>query len=225
MSYYHQITLNDGTTLSVQAHYGAYCEPRKDDAEVYTEVEIGFPSREIQLIDEYKEMRGASYKNQVYPYVPVSVVREVIKSAGGLKTLSPIPPGILTREDYIDIYERCSEKIPSSYKEDWLKRKAEIQSFGLELDAHKWCFEIYTFMSDCLIKDALDKWARIRIDQLDEWGVEDQPNNVDAYAHYKKSIKGWNDNYPLQERLDLIQNQIKADIRLKCSHDDWEMGR
>lgn len=225
MQLYHRTTLNNNVTLSIQANSGAYCEPRQDYAGFYSEVEIGFPSEEIELISKYKEIAGASYKESVYPYVPVSVVRKLIKGAGGLKTLSPIPPGILTREDYIQVYNRCSDAVPPSYKDAWLERKAQIQSFGLDLDAHKWCLEIYTFMADCLIKEALDKWVEFRIVEMQEWGIDNKPKNLDAYTHYKNSIEGWDDSFSLEKRLDLIQEQTKADIRLKCSHDDWEMGR
>ena len=225
MQLYHRATLNNGVSLSIQAHYGAYCQPRKDDAVSYTEVEIGFPSEEIELINEYKEIPGSSYKKAVYPYVPVEKVRQVIESAGGLKTLSPIPPGILTREDYAEVYKRCSERIPLFYRASWLERKTELQKTGIDFTPHKWCFEIYTFMDDALIKDALRHWAEFRIDEMDEWGVDDQPNDEDTYEHYKKSIKGWDEGYSLEERLALIKKQLNEDINLKFSHEDWLMDR
>ena len=80
-------------------------------------------------------------------------------------------------------------------------------------------------MDDALIKDALRHWAEFRRDEMDEWGIDDQPDNEDTYEHYKKSIEGWNDNYTLDKRLSLIKKQLDEDINLKFSHDDWLMDR
>ncbi|MED5369002.1 MAG: hypothetical protein VX978_05865 [Pseudomonadota bacterium] len=41
-----QVVCADGFSMSVQAHNGAYCSPRIDNAESYDEVEVGFPSSE-----------------------------------------------------------------------------------------------------------------------------------------------------------------------------------
>ena len=77
---------NDGFSMSVQAHYGAYCAPRVDhtDTDYYFEVEVGFPSEREELLMEYVE----DYDNPtdtVYSYVPVEVVQEVIEKHGGIK--------------------------------------------------------------------------------------------------------------------------------------------
>ena len=40
----------DGFRMSVQGHNSAYCAPRIDDAERYTQVEIGYPSDVEELI-------------------------------------------------------------------------------------------------------------------------------------------------------------------------------
>ena len=76
----------DGFSMSVQAHYGAYCAPRVDhtDTDYYFEVEVGFPSEREELLMEYVE----DYDNPtdtVYGYVPVEVVQEVIEKHGGIK--------------------------------------------------------------------------------------------------------------------------------------------
>ena len=145
MSYYFRAILNNGVSLSIQADCGAYCNPRKDDATSYTEVEVLFPSEEIELISKYKEFDESCDKS-VYRYVPVEVVRQVIRSAGGLKTLSPLPPGILDRAMYVDIYRRCSSAISSSHKEEWLKKKSELLNSGKFISMHEWCVLIYQFM-------------------------------------------------------------------------------
>ena len=77
---------NDGFSMSVQAHDGAYCSPRTDPAytDYYFEVEVGFPSEREELLMEYVE----GYDNPtgtVYGYVPVEVVQEVIEKHGGSK--------------------------------------------------------------------------------------------------------------------------------------------
>ena len=45
---------NDGFSMSVQAHYGAYYSPRTDptDTGYYFEVEVGFPSEREELLDK-----------------------------------------------------------------------------------------------------------------------------------------------------------------------------
>ena len=45
-----EIVCKDGFTMSVQAHHGAYCSPRIDDAAKYTSVEVGFPSQPESLL-------------------------------------------------------------------------------------------------------------------------------------------------------------------------------
>ena len=45
----------DGFSMSVQAHGGAYCSPRVENAERYDEVEIGFPSESEPLLLRYME--------------------------------------------------------------------------------------------------------------------------------------------------------------------------
>ena len=77
---------NDGFSMSVQAHGGAYCSPRTDPAytDYYFKVEVGFPSEREELLMEYVE----DYDNPtctVYAYVPVEVVQEVIEKHGGIK--------------------------------------------------------------------------------------------------------------------------------------------
>ena len=86
----------DGFEMSVQAHRGAYCSPRTDNAEKYTSVEIGFPSKEEPMIMEYCDEPGAPL-NTVYGYVPVQTVTNVIAKHGGIvegevpRGVAPIP--------------------------------------------------------------------------------------------------------------------------------------
>lgn len=75
------VVLKDGTCMSIQASRYHYCEPR-DNNGPYTHVEIGFPSRSMPELLEFAEDRD-NPTDTVYSYVPVDVLNEVIKKAGG----------------------------------------------------------------------------------------------------------------------------------------------
>lgn len=71
----------DGFSISVQASYLHYCTPRKNKAWPYREVELGYPSRLDELIDDYAEDPGST--KTVYGYVPIEVVNQLIDKHGG----------------------------------------------------------------------------------------------------------------------------------------------
>lgn len=77
------IVCADGFTMSVQASSYHYCKPRSDDANVYTHVEIGYPSAVEPALMPYVEDASAP-TDTVYAYVPVEVVDIVIESHGGM---------------------------------------------------------------------------------------------------------------------------------------------
>jgi hypothetical protein len=83
--YFPQITLVDGTTLSVQASEYNYCSPRisTSDTKEYWEFEIGFPSVEIPEINEFAE-DCSDYTGTVYPYVPYEIIQKLINIRGGI---------------------------------------------------------------------------------------------------------------------------------------------
>jgi len=83
----------DGFSMSVQAHDGAYCEPRLDAQRKYTLVEVGFPSAEEELIMPWAEDRNQPTET-VYGYVPVDVVTNVIVKHGGIVE-GQVPPGVV----------------------------------------------------------------------------------------------------------------------------------
>ena len=83
----------DGFSTSVQAHDGAYCEPRRDAQRKYTLVEVGFPSAEEELIMPWAEDRNQPTET-VYGYVPVDVVTNVIVKHGGIVE-GQVPPGVV----------------------------------------------------------------------------------------------------------------------------------
>lgn len=73
----------DGYSVSVQVGSCLYCTPRVDGAEYYSEVELGFPSEEDLLINDYAEDPG-EYTETVYGYVPVEIVDELLQKHGGI---------------------------------------------------------------------------------------------------------------------------------------------
>jgi len=88
-----EVICADGFTMSVQAHDGAYCAPRIDDAEEYQQVEIGFPSQREELIMPWCESPD-DFTDTVYGYVPVDVVTNVIVKHGGMVE-GQVPPGVI----------------------------------------------------------------------------------------------------------------------------------
>jgi hypothetical protein len=73
----------DGYSVSVQVGDGLYSTPRKYGADYYSEVELGFPSAEDELINDYAE-GGTDYTETVYPYVPVEIVDKLFEKHGGI---------------------------------------------------------------------------------------------------------------------------------------------
>ena len=89
---YKHVVCADGFTMSVQAAETAYCEPRIDNAERYTKVEVGYPSREEPILLEYAEMPDRP-TNTGYAYVPSHVVATVCAAHGGIVE-GELPPGV-----------------------------------------------------------------------------------------------------------------------------------
>ena len=89
-----RIVCLDGFSMSVQADSSMYCSPREDGIDTkYIQVEIGYPSEEDVLLNEYVEgtsnsrldvENAESYTESVYPWVPAEVVKEVIDKHGGM---------------------------------------------------------------------------------------------------------------------------------------------
>ena len=76
---------NDGYSISVQASEFHYCSPRLNGLQDYKSVELGYPSAEDELINEYAE-NALNYTDTVYGYVPIEVVEKLIEKHGGIKT-------------------------------------------------------------------------------------------------------------------------------------------
>lgn len=73
----------DGFSMSVQGHYGGYCRPRENWAPRYSEVEVGFPSAQEDLLMPFID-DSESPTETVYGYVPISVIEAVLEKHGGL---------------------------------------------------------------------------------------------------------------------------------------------
>lgn len=79
-----RIFCKDGFSVSVQASWVHYCRPRIDGADEYEAVELGFPSAEDSIIEEYAE-DPTNLTGTVYGYVPVDIVNKLIEKHGGIE--------------------------------------------------------------------------------------------------------------------------------------------
>lgn len=94
-----KVACNDGFTMSVIAHGGAYCSPRpgwlrdddtyEDDSFCgpFTQVEVGFPSEQPEPWDVWGEYAESPEEptETVYGWVPVEMVKALIELHGGEK--------------------------------------------------------------------------------------------------------------------------------------------
>jgi len=87
-----RIECADGFSMSVQASSYSYCVPRDDNADNYTEVEVGFPSDYESLLAPYAESKE-EYLKTVYGYVPIQLIVDVCAKHGGIVT-GELPSGI-----------------------------------------------------------------------------------------------------------------------------------
>ena len=67
-----------GLVISIQASKFHYCLPCRDFGP-YTEVEVGYPSIKPDELEKYREAGS-----EVYPYVPIEVLEELIAANGGI---------------------------------------------------------------------------------------------------------------------------------------------
>lgn len=81
-----KIVCQDGFEISVQASEVHYCEPREDYPGIpYTRVECGYPSSDPgEALKSFQEQPGRDPTDDVYPYVPMEIVEELIESHGGI---------------------------------------------------------------------------------------------------------------------------------------------
>ena len=79
-----RIVCDDGFSMSVQGSTTHYCSPRESQ-DWYDSMEVGFPSEEEPLINQYAEDSN-DYTGTVYRYVPIEIIQEVITKHGGIDT-------------------------------------------------------------------------------------------------------------------------------------------
>lgn len=77
------VVCKDGYKISIQANTYAYCNPRENHADFYSEVELGYPNREDDLINDYAENPNEP-TSTVYGYVPVEIVDQLLEKHGGI---------------------------------------------------------------------------------------------------------------------------------------------
>jgi len=82
----------DGFSVSIQASSTHYCMPRENDADRYSEVELGFPSGEDSLIAPFAE-DPSSPTETVYAYVPSEIVYILLTKHGGVVE-GDVPNGV-----------------------------------------------------------------------------------------------------------------------------------
>lgn len=78
-----RVKCKDGFEISIQASFSHYCNPRKTFAGPYDEVELGFPSGDDSLIEDYAENEDEP-TDTVYGYVPIDIVEKLIEKHGGI---------------------------------------------------------------------------------------------------------------------------------------------
>ena len=87
-----RVVCSDGFAMSVQARATSYCSPRRDDAEHYESVEIGYPNRLETLLLHYAE-DPENPEGTVYGWVPTNIVSLVIAKHGGIVE-GQLPDGV-----------------------------------------------------------------------------------------------------------------------------------
>ena len=90
---YERIVCEDGFSMSVQASSGNYSDPRADDADKYTAVEVGFPNKREELLMPFIENPEGSPTDSVYGWVPSETIVLVCAKHGGIVS-GQLPPGI-----------------------------------------------------------------------------------------------------------------------------------
>ena len=73
----------DGFKISIQASQYHYCTPREDGQIDYKQVELGYPSKEEEMILDFAEDPDDP-TSTVYGYVPVEVVDKMLEKHGGI---------------------------------------------------------------------------------------------------------------------------------------------
>lgn len=143
---YARVYFNNGGDVSIQASRTHYSHPR-DNFGPYTEMELGYPSRDTQIpesmlryidpLNEDEEGKPDPYDN-VYGYVPVSVIKELIELNGGVKS-GEVPP-MAEEEDSMGREDDLNEQGSDTYNKLMAERdrlKKEIARLEMEIGKAK----------------------------------------------------------------------------------------
>jgi len=78
-----RVTCVDGFDMSVQARWSCYCEPQNNFGPWDT-FEVGYPNEAEELLMPYDASGKDDPTDNIYSYVPKSVIVDVINKHGGL---------------------------------------------------------------------------------------------------------------------------------------------
>lgn len=82
------VVCRDGFKMSVQVGQGLYSDPNTV-ADIYEAVEVGYPSDDEPLL----KPDGFLYHDDVFPFVPCTVIDEIIDKHGGIDVESSLITG------------------------------------------------------------------------------------------------------------------------------------
>lgn len=77
------VICKDGYKISIQANRHMYCVPKRNRADSYSRVELGYPNREDDLIADYAEVPW-DIRQCIFGYVPVEIVDRLLEKHGGI---------------------------------------------------------------------------------------------------------------------------------------------
>ena len=78
-----RVVCKDGFTISIQASFAHYSNPRLTIPGHYKEVELGYPTEAEPLLADYAE-DSDDLTHTVYGFVPVELVDKVLAKHGGI---------------------------------------------------------------------------------------------------------------------------------------------
>lgn len=107
-----RVVCKDGYSISIQAHDGAYCQPRISGADAYSSVELGYPSQSDSLIDHLAEPCEPNDPTEsVYGYVDVYTVYLLLTKHRGVIE-GDIPAGVPVYGGSWDTCTKADKKCP-----------------------------------------------------------------------------------------------------------------
>jgi hypothetical protein len=182
---YKRVFFNNGGNVSIQASSTHYSHPR-DNFGPYTEMELGYPSRDTQIpesmlryveqgINDDEEGNSDPHDN-VYPYVPVSVIKELIELNGGVKS-GEVPP-MAEEEDSMGREDDLNEQGSDTYNKLTAERdrlKKEIARLEMEIGMSK-NPEAKNRVHDKMVIDCLKKAGFKFINTNGKYGVYMEKN-------------------------------------------------